>query len=163
MSESNTAVDSPAAAVAVFSASDNVNRARNSEPGKMAVNLNMQFVDYAWRFATVPGTGDRAAHVAEYRAWRSANLRSKRNPRPAGPSGAGDGQANFSMGRRERAILRRPAKCRARPASGHSLRHPAGPLDRIRTAGCSACSAKSTSPSLFPTTWTGWESATSTW
>jgi hypothetical protein len=38
-----------------YSASDNVNRARNSEPGKMAVNLNMQFVDMWWRFATVPG------------------------------------------------------------------------------------------------------------
>lgn len=31
-----------------------VDRARNSQPGKMAVDLNMQFVDYWWRFATVP-------------------------------------------------------------------------------------------------------------
>jgi hypothetical protein len=37
-----------------YSASDSVNRARNSEPAKMAVNLNMQFVDMWWRFATVP-------------------------------------------------------------------------------------------------------------
>ena len=37
-----------------YSASDNVNRARNSEPSKMAVNLNMQFVDMWRRFATVP-------------------------------------------------------------------------------------------------------------
>ena len=28
--------------------------ASNSEPSKMSVNLCMQFVDYAWRFATVP-------------------------------------------------------------------------------------------------------------
>ena len=53
MSESNTAIDRPLP-VWPYSASDNVNRARNSEPGKMAVNLNMQFVDYSWRFATVP-------------------------------------------------------------------------------------------------------------
>ncbi len=53
MSESNTAVDRPLP-LWPYSASDRVNRARNSQPGKMAVNLNMQFVDYAWRFATVP-------------------------------------------------------------------------------------------------------------
>jgi len=53
MSESNTAVDRPLP-LWPYSASDNVNRARNSEPGKMAVNLNMQFVDMSWRFATVP-------------------------------------------------------------------------------------------------------------
>jgi hypothetical protein len=53
MSESNTAVARPLP-LWPYSASDNVNRARNSQPGKMSVNLNMQFVDYAWRFATVP-------------------------------------------------------------------------------------------------------------
>ncbi len=53
MSESNTAVRRPLP-LWPLSASDHVNRARNSEPGKMAVDLNMQFVDYWWRFATVP-------------------------------------------------------------------------------------------------------------
>jgi hypothetical protein len=53
MSESNTAVDRPLP-LWPYSASDNVNRARNSEPGKMSINLNMQFVDMWWRFATVP-------------------------------------------------------------------------------------------------------------
>ncbi|MDQ1471430.1 MAG: hypothetical protein QOJ99_2910 [Bryobacterales bacterium] len=53
MSESNTAVER-ALPLWPYSASDNVNRARNSEPQKMAVNLNMQFVDMPWRFATVP-------------------------------------------------------------------------------------------------------------
>ncbi len=53
MSESNTAVARPLP-LWPYSASDHVNRARNSQPGKMAVNLNMQFVDYPWRFATVP-------------------------------------------------------------------------------------------------------------
>lgn len=53
MSESNTAVDRPMP-LWPYSAADNVNRARNSEPGKMAVNLNMQFVDMWWRFATAP-------------------------------------------------------------------------------------------------------------
>jgi hypothetical protein len=53
MSESNTAVGRPLP-LWPYSASDNVNRARNSEPSKMAVNLCMSFVDYPWRFATVP-------------------------------------------------------------------------------------------------------------
>ncbi|HWF48348.1 MAG TPA: hypothetical protein VG168_15175 [Bryobacteraceae bacterium] len=53
MSESNTAVARPLP-LWPYSASDNVNRARNSEPSKMSVNLDMQFVDYPWRFATVP-------------------------------------------------------------------------------------------------------------
>ena len=53
MSESNTAVERPLP-LWPYSASDNVNRAMNSRPGKMSVNLCMQFVDYWWRFATVP-------------------------------------------------------------------------------------------------------------
>jgi hypothetical protein len=53
MSESNTAVTRPLP-LWPYSASDRVNRARNSQPGKMAINLNMQFVDFWWRFATVP-------------------------------------------------------------------------------------------------------------
>jgi hypothetical protein len=53
MSESNTAVARPLPPWP-YASSDNVNRARNSQPGKAAVNLCMQFVDYPWRFATVP-------------------------------------------------------------------------------------------------------------
>jgi len=53
MSESNTGVKR-ALPLWPLTASDNVNRARTSEPGKMALDLNMQFVDYSWRFATVP-------------------------------------------------------------------------------------------------------------
>ena len=53
MSESNTAITRPLP-LWPYSASDNVNRARNSEPSKMAVNLCMSFVDFPWRFATVP-------------------------------------------------------------------------------------------------------------
>src|SRR3954447_4344568 len=53
MSESNTALSRPLP-LWPYSASENVNRARNSQPAKMAINLNMQFVDYWWRFATVP-------------------------------------------------------------------------------------------------------------
>lgn len=53
MSESNTSVTRPLP-MWPYSASDNVNRARNSEPDKMAVNLCMAFIDYAWRFANVP-------------------------------------------------------------------------------------------------------------
>jgi hypothetical protein len=53
MSESNTAVDRPLP-LWPYSASDNVNRARSSQPDKQSVNLCMQFVDFFWRFATVP-------------------------------------------------------------------------------------------------------------
>lgn len=53
MSESNTAVNRPLP-LWPYTSSDNVNRGRNSEPSKMSVNLNMQFVDFPWRFATVP-------------------------------------------------------------------------------------------------------------
>jgi hypothetical protein len=53
MSESNTAVGR-ALPLWPYSASDNVNRARNSEPSKMAFNLCMSFVDFPWRFVTVP-------------------------------------------------------------------------------------------------------------
>lgn len=53
MSESNTALDRPLP-LWPYTSSDNVNRARNSQPLKMPVNLCMQFVDYAWRHATVP-------------------------------------------------------------------------------------------------------------
>src|ERR1039457_2060730 len=64
MSESNTAVARPLP-LWPYSASDHVNRARNSEPGKMAIDLNMQFVDYWWRFATVP------RQEIALRAWQS--------------------------------------------------------------------------------------------
>ncbi len=64
MSESNTAVARPLP-LWPYSASDNVDRARNSQPGKASVNLNMQFVDYWWRFATVPG------HEIALRAWQN--------------------------------------------------------------------------------------------
>jgi hypothetical protein len=53
MSESNTAVARPLP-LWPYSASDNVNRARGSEPGKIAINLSMSFVDYPWRYAHVP-------------------------------------------------------------------------------------------------------------
>ena len=54
MSESNTAIARPLP-LWPYAASTNVNRARNSQPGKMSIDLNMQFLDYWWRFATVPG------------------------------------------------------------------------------------------------------------
>jgi hypothetical protein len=52
-SESNTAVGRPLP-LWPYTSSDNVNRARNSYPEKMAVNACMSFIDYPWRFATVP-------------------------------------------------------------------------------------------------------------
>jgi hypothetical protein len=53
MSESNTAVDRRLP-MWPYSASDNVNRARNSQPDKMAFNLAIGFVDIPYRFVTVP-------------------------------------------------------------------------------------------------------------
>lgn len=53
MSESNTAARRPLP-LWPYSASDNVNRALGSEPGKLPINLSMSFVDYPWRYAHVP-------------------------------------------------------------------------------------------------------------
>ena len=53
MSESNTAVTRPLP-LWPYSASDNVSRALGSEPGKLAINLAMSFIDYPWRYAHVP-------------------------------------------------------------------------------------------------------------
>jgi hypothetical protein len=52
MSESNTGVNRPLP-LWPYTSSDNVNRARNSRPDKMAVNLCIPFVDFPWRFSTV--------------------------------------------------------------------------------------------------------------
>jgi putative glycosyl hydrolase-like family 6 (GHL6) protein len=52
MSESNTAVGRPLP-LWPYSASDNVSRATGSEPDKIAINLDMSFVDYPWRYAHV--------------------------------------------------------------------------------------------------------------
>lgn len=52
-SESNTVVKRPLP-LWPYASSDNVSRARNTYPQKMAINQCMSFVDYAWRFATVP-------------------------------------------------------------------------------------------------------------
>lgn len=53
MSESNTSLGRPLPQWP-YSASDNVGRARNSQPDKMAVNLAIGFVDIPYRFVTVP-------------------------------------------------------------------------------------------------------------
>ena len=52
MSESNTAVGRPLP-LWPYSASDNVSRARGSEPDKVAINLAMSFVDFPWRYVHV--------------------------------------------------------------------------------------------------------------
>jgi hypothetical protein len=53
MSESNTAVGR-GLPLWPYSASDNVSRSLGSEPDKLAINLSMNFVDYPWRYASVP-------------------------------------------------------------------------------------------------------------
>ena len=52
-SESNTAVKRPLP-LWPYASSDNVGRARNTWPEKMAINQCMSFIDYPWRFAMVP-------------------------------------------------------------------------------------------------------------
>jgi hypothetical protein len=52
-SESNTAVRRPLP-LWPYASSFNVSRARNSYPEKMAINQCMSFIDFPWRFATVP-------------------------------------------------------------------------------------------------------------
>ncbi len=99
MSESNTAVDRPLP-LWPYSASDNVNRARNSEPAKMAVNLNMQFVDMWWRFATVP------VQEIVLRMWQNiatevrATFDSERYARPARIARRSKRRNRFFVGRR---------------------------------------------------------------
>jgi hypothetical protein len=53
-SESNTALDRPLP-LWPYASSDNVNYGRNSEPGKMAVDLSIGFVAISNRFVTEPG------------------------------------------------------------------------------------------------------------
>ena len=96
MSESNTAVGR-ALPLWPYSASDNVNRALNSEPEKMSFNLCMSFVDYSWRFVTVPQAEIRLRlhqnlGTAPRRRWscwvrwtrRIANRSSPENPSSSG-------------------------------------------------------------------------------
>ncbi len=52
-SESNTSVDRPLP-MWPYSASDNVNRVRNTDPSMMSFNLCIGFVDIPYRFVTVP-------------------------------------------------------------------------------------------------------------
>jgi hypothetical protein len=137
-----------------YSASDNVNRARNSEPGKMAVNLNMQFVDYVVAVCYRARAGDRAAHVAEHRERRRADLRSQRHARPAGPSGAGTAKPVFPWVAQERAILRgRESAARVLLLGASQKTGRTYPVEPYR--GRSGCSAKSTFRSRFQITRTG--------
>jgi hypothetical protein len=61
MSESNTSVTRPLP-LWPYSASDNVSRSLGSEPGKLAINLAMSFIDYPWRYAHVP-RAETALHL----------------------------------------------------------------------------------------------------
>ncbi len=82
-----------------YSASDNVNRARNSEPAKMAVNLNMQFVDIV--VALCHGAGARRLLCGCGRTSptaRSTYVRSERYTGPAGSPGARSGETFVFVG-----------------------------------------------------------------
>ena len=152
MSESNTAVGR-ALPLWPYSASDNVNRARNSEPDKMAINLSMSFVDYPWRYVTRAAGGDRSC--ASIRTWRTAGRRRWRwsgrwTRRIAAALIAA--QAGLPVARGARGSLRRPAERGARAAA-------AAAATRRRIAGSSGCSASSTFRSPCPTTCAGWTTA----
>ena len=71
MSESNTAVGR-ALPLWPYSASDNVNRALGSEPGKMAFNLAMSFVDFPVALRPRAAAGDPAAALPEHGARRTS-------------------------------------------------------------------------------------------
>ena len=116
MSESNTAVDRPLP-LWPYSASDNVRRALGSEPGKMAINLSMAFVDFPWRYAHVPAP--------------EMQLRLYQNMAHGGPpavavvgtmeqedrTGDRGGDAGLRVARAARGSLRRPAERRAGAAA----------------------------------------------
>ena len=123
MSESNTAVGR-ALPLWQYSASDNVNRALNSEPGKMAFNLSMSFVDYPWRYVHVPQA--------------ETQLRLYQNIAHGGPPayamvGTMDQQDRqgliaarpvFPVAQGSRGSVRRPEERRSRPAArirGHGI------------------------------------------
>ena len=159
MSESNTAVARPLP-LWPYSASDNVNRARNSQPGKMPVNLNMQFVDFFWRFATVPREEIALRVLAEHGERRRAHVRSERHARPAGPAGATKPPSRSSAGRRPieqyYAGQTNAARVLLLGAPADTGRH----YSEEGYRGLSACSPKSTFRSPSRTTWTGSASAT---
>ena len=154
MSESNTAVARPLP-LWPYSASDRVNRARNSQPGKMAVNLNMQFVDYWWRFATVP-RGEIAL-----RCWQNMANGGALTFEVNGTLDLQDRQALetakpiFRWAAENEQYYCRPVERRARAAAGRSRRIPGGTTRRRPIAACSACSPKSTFRSPSRTTWIG--------
>jgi hypothetical protein len=147
MSESNTALARPLP-LWPYSASDRVNRARNSQPGKMSVNLNMQFVDFWWRFATVP-----AGEIA-LRSWQNI-----------AHDGALTFEVNGTLDQQDRQALEtaKPIFQWAAANQQHlsGLRNGARASARrtlaltIPVAASSVCSRKSTSLSRFPITWTG--------
>ena len=151
MSESNTGVDRPLP-LWPYASSDNVNRARNSRPEKMAVNLCIPFVDFPWRFTTVPpprfacGSG-RTWHTAARRRWSCpARWISRTAPRstPPGPSSAG-----WASTRPTSSARRAPRGCCSWAAR---------PMCRT-TAFSFASSARTTSRSPPATTSTGWAAA----
>ena len=71
MSESNTAVRRPLP-LWPYSASDNVNRARNSQPGKTAGESEHAVRGFLVALCDRPAPGDCAAHVAEHGQRRRA-------------------------------------------------------------------------------------------
>ncbi len=142
MSESNTAIGR-ALPLWPYASSDNVNRARNSEPTKASVNLCMEFVDFPWRWAMVSPAEIRL------RLWQNV---------------AHGGAAAFPSSPGSRPTSATSSGRKAPPACSCST-DPRAPGNRTRnppTGACSACSARSTSPSPSRRTWTGSESATST-
>ena len=158
MSESNTAVRRPLP-LWPYSASDNVNRALNSQPGKTAGGSQHAVRGFLVALRDRPAPGDCAAHVAEHGQRRRPHLRSERHTRPAGPAGLRDGETDLPVGRRQSgAVLpacAMPPACCCLP----DLRRAA----TTRIAASSACSPKSTSRSPFPRTWNGSASGPSIW
>jgi hypothetical protein len=138
MSESNTAVARPLP-LWPYSASDHVNRARNSEPGKMANRPQHAVRGLLVALCYRSAPGDRATVMAEPRERWRFDIRSERHAGSTGSAGIGDGKTSLPLGCRTMNNIM-PVR-RARPASycwGRPPR-PDARLAKTRTEACSGC------------------------
>ena len=116
MSESNTAVGAPAAALALLGQRQRepVARVRTGQAGDQSGD-ELHRLSVALR-PRAPGR-DRAAPVPEHRAWRAARYGRVGADGPAGPQRAGRGEADLRLARATRGSLRGPEERRTRPAA----------------------------------------------
>ena len=158
-SESNTAVRRPLP-LWPYASSYNVSRARNTYPQKMAINQCMSFIDYPWRFATVPQNEIRIRLWQNVAHGGAAALNMHGTMEQEDRMALEAARPIYRLAARTPGLLRRTAERGARSAAGRTWDACASDSS---CGACSAFSRKSTSPSASSTTWTGSASARSIW